>query len=245
MLATIFGYAVQYACYLLELGLVLCLLRWGRGRRGVGLTLFLAAMLVVGVVRTVALYRFGVGSLQYAYSYWVTDVFLVLGAFLLVCSFFRQACAHQEKLWPLLRFLLVSTFILTAGISFLALSRNYTHLFTRFIVEFQQNLYFTCLVINTLLYILIQQFQTADDELSLLVCGLGIQFAGPAANFALMYLTPGGHYAGSLLTHLFPLCTLGMLLTWFYALARMPKKAAVRVPGNTVSGLVAAAGREA
>ena len=67
--------------------------------------------------------------------------------------------------------------------------------FTLFIIEFNQNLYFTCLVLNTLLYILLQQIDSADDELGLLVCGVGIQFAGPAATLALLTLTTGEHFA--------------------------------------------------
>jgi len=92
-------------------------------------------------------------------------------------------------------------------------------------VEFEQNLYFTCLVLNTLLYLLLQQTHSADEELGLLVCGLGIQFAGPAASFALVHLTSGEAYATSLNHFLGQLCTMGMLLTWFYAVAWMPKRA--------------------
>jgi hypothetical protein len=52
---------------------------------------------------------------------------------------------------------------------------------------------------------------------------MGVQFAGPAASFALIYLTPGRQYAGSPMAYVSPLCTLAMLLSWFYAVARLPK----------------------
>ena len=67
----------------------------------------------------------------------------------------------------------------------------------------------------------------ARDELELLVCGMGIQFAGPAANFALMYLTPGSHFFMSVMQYVGPLCTLGMLGLCFYAV-RIPKAARAR-----------------
>jgi hypothetical protein len=71
-----------------------------------------------------------------------------------------------------------------------------------------------------MLYILMQQIETADDELGLLVSGVGIQFAGPAASLALLHLTLGHASSKFLVQLIMPLCTLGMLLTWFYAVGR-------------------------
>ena len=131
----------------------------------------LLLLLVDAVGRRYFFYRFGVASLQYAYAYWLTDVLLALGAFLLICALFRRACGAEEKLWHFIRLVLAFVFILVLGLSLFSLSRNYDHLFSRFITEFQQNLYFTCLVLNTLLFVLIQQKALADEELTLLVCG--------------------------------------------------------------------------
>lgn len=246
MLEYLIRYGVQYGVYLTEVGLLVFLLCQGAWRRLRGAVLYLSLLLVIdGVGRPCVLYGFGLSSREYAYFYWLTDVVLTLGAFLLVCAFFRRACVREEKMWRFLRLLLAFVFVLILGISVISLSRNYTHLFTRFIVEFQQNLYFTCLVLNTLLYILMQQIATADDELSLLVCGMGIQFAGPAACLALLYLTSAAPYSKSVFTYVPPLCTLGMLLTWFYAVARAPRAAVVGIPGSKAVGLAEAATREA
>ncbi len=73
----------------------------------------------------------------------------------------------------------------------------YPTLHNVFIVEFSQNLYFSCLVLNTLLYVMIQQLAIDDDELGLLVCGMGVQFAGEAACLALLHLTLGENFAAS------------------------------------------------
>ena len=165
--------------------------------------------------------QYGFASRQYFYVYWSTDFLLVISAFILVCLFFRRACFQEEKMWRFVRLLLFFIFILVMGISCLSFSRNYSQLSTYFIVEFNQNLYFTCLVLNTLLYILLQQIESADDELGLLVCGVGIQFAGPAATLALVHLTTGEGFAKSLAYFMMPLCTLGMLLVWAYAIGRV------------------------
>ena len=88
-------------------------------------------MCLDGVARSAVLNYFGQTSVQYAYFYWLTDVVLAMGAFLLTCGFFRRACAQEEKLWRFVRLMLVFVFILVLGISALSLTRNYTHLYTR------------------------------------------------------------------------------------------------------------------
>jgi hypothetical protein len=237
---------LQSGTYLLVDGLILGLLIfifycevW---KRLTGIFLYLLSYLLLdGVGRGYVLYHFGVTSHEYFYAYWLTDVALTLGAFLLVCTFFHRACANQAKMWRHLRLMLVFVFILVLGISAFSLSRNYGSLFGILMIEFQQDLYFTCLVLNTLLYILMQRIETADDELVLLVSGMGLQFAGPAASLALKFLAPNIEFTESLMHNVLPLCTLGMLLTWFYAVTRLPK--AARVPASKKLVPAMAAGR--
>lgn len=227
--------SLDSAIYLLVQGLVLCLLclsvYQGSWKRLVGVTAYLSALFLIdGAGRLYFLYRFGFTSLEYYYFYFLSDAVLALGAFLLVCTFFRRACARQPEMWLFIRRFLAFVLILVIAISGFSLSRNYSHLFSSFMVEFEQNLYFSCLVLNTLLYILMQQVESTDSKLGLLVCGMGIQFAGPAASFALRHLTLGLGLTAELMHFIGPVCTLGMLSTWFYALAFKPRT--VRVPDS-------------
>jgi len=224
--------------------MVLCLLCLsvykGVWKRLKSVTAYLSALFLIdGIGRLYVLYRFGFSSREYYYFFYLTDTVLELGAFLLVCAFFRRACANQGKLWYFVRLFLVFVFILVFAISLFSISRNYSHLFSSFMMEFEQNLYFTCLVLNTLLYILMQQTDATDNELGLLVCGMGLQFAGPAATYALKHLTPGLGLADNLVHFINPLCTLGMLSTWFYALGLKPKTARVPVSDRLVPALAA------
>jgi hypothetical protein len=245
MVEKVIAQGLQYGTYVLEVFLFLFLLRRGRWRRLPPVWLYVGFLFLVdGAGRPLVLYRFGVSSVEYAYFFWLTDIALVLAAFLLVSALFRRACRHEETLWRHVRLLLSFVFVLVFAISLLSLQRNYENLFSVFIIEFQQNLYFTCLILLTLLYVLMQKIESADDELTLLVSGMGIQFAGPAANLALVYLTPGHEYARVLWNYLHPLCTLGMLLIWCYALTRVPT-AALATPGGRASDLAEAAAREA
>jgi len=222
-------HALQYGIYILEAALCVLLAKHGVWRRHKGLCLYVALLFVLdGVARPVVLHHFGRLSVQFAYFYWLTDVALAMGAFLLTCSFFRRACAQEEKLWRFVRVMLVFVFLLVIAISALALSRHYTQLYTVFIVEFSQNLYFSCLVLNTLLFVMIQQLAIDDDELGLLVCGMGMQFAGEAAGLALLHLTSGENFARHIFSFLNPVCTLGMLLTWVYAIVKTREVIPVR-----------------
>jgi hypothetical protein len=214
----------QYAGYVVEATICLLLIWQGRWRRLKGLCLYVAALFLLdGVARSAWLSFFGAKSTEYFYFYWLTDVGLTLGAFLLVCAFFRRACSREDKMWGFVRLLLVSVFVLVLGVSALKLTSHYSHLTTTFIIEFGQNLYFSCLVLNTMLYVMMQQFALDDDELGLLVCGLGVQFAGEAAGLALCHLTSGQPFAKLLFSFLNPACTLGMLLTWIYAITKTPQ----------------------
>jgi hypothetical protein len=226
MLERLLGYGLQYSGYALELALFLYLLIGGKWRRLAGPWLYVGCVLLLdGIGRPYVLYRYGLASHEYAYFFWLSDVLLGLAAFGVTCALFRRACAREAKMWQHLRLLLGTVFALVLGISALSLSQNLPQIFTGFIVEFQQNLYFTCLVLNTLLYLLVQRVRPEDEELNLLVAGLGIQFAGPAACLALVQLT-GPQFAPIVFSYVWPLCTVMMLLTWFYGVALAPKPAA-------------------
>jgi membrane-associated HD superfamily phosphohydrolase len=219
------SYGLQYACYLIEAGLVFYLARSRQQRKQGSVVFYLCSLLAADVTRACVLHAYGLTSRRYFYVYWSTDFLLVVSAFLLVCFLFRRACREEEKMWRFARLLLLFVFILVVGISGLIFSHHYSSLFPYFVFEFNQNLYFSCLVLNTLLYLLLQQIESADDQLGLLVCGVGIQFAGPAATLALVHLTTAGPFAQALNSFSMPVCTLGMLLVWAYAIVHVKGKA--------------------
>ncbi|MBI1941187.1 MAG: hypothetical protein HYS33_06740 [Acidobacteria bacterium] len=246
MVEKLITHGLQYGVYVLELFLFLFLLRRGEWRRLTGAWLYVGFLFLVdGLARPYVLYRFGFTSTQYAYFFWLTDAGLLIAAFLLVSDLFRRACRNEEVLWRHVRLLLNLVFVLVLAISLISLHRNYQNLFSSFIVEFQQNLYFTCLILVTLLFFLLQYMESMDEELILIVTGMGIQFAGPAASLALFYLAPEQNYSRAVWNYGAPLCTLAMLLLWFYATTQGPKALAVPGPGRKASGLAEATLRKA
>ncbi|HEV2177588.1 MAG TPA: hypothetical protein VGW33_10380 [Terriglobia bacterium] len=227
MITFLLTHGLQYAGYGLEAGLFAFLLWRGGWKRELALWLYVSSLLTVDFgLRWWVLSRYGERSHIYYYFYYVSDALLTLGAFGLVCSFFRRVLAKEERLWAICRLTLPLVFCLTLALSSIALFWHYKDLFTRFVFSFQQSLYFACLVLNTLLYIVIQQVDSADEEVGLLVCGLGIQLAGTAAGYALISMTRNTNLAiRQLLNYISPLCFVGMLLIWFCAVARPPRAA--------------------
>jgi len=218
------SHVLQYAGILIEAALVLYMVWTSQWKGQGGIPLYLTSLLCAQLTRAYILHVFGGSGQDYFYVYWSTDLPLVISAFLLVCFLFRRACRNEEKMWGIVRLLLWFVFVLVVGISGLCFSRNYNNLFTGFIIEFNQDLYFACLVLNTLLYLLLQYIESIDDQLGLLVCGVGIQFAGPAATLALLHLTSGVPFAQSLATSVMRLCSFGMLLVWAYAIIHGKEK---------------------
>ncbi len=218
------AHGLQYLGYALEVALVAVIVGRGRWKDLSAFSLYVVSFVLADVVlRPVIFSLYGGASWQYRQCYWFTDIVLTLAAFLLICVFFRRACSERKELWSLLRTTLSAVFAIIVIISYLSLSEHYNHLFGRFIVDLQQNLYFACLVLNTVLYLILQNKDSEDGVLSLLVCGLGIEFAGPAAGMALMYLTPGGRIAGEMNPVIDQLCNIGMFCVWIYAVARKPE----------------------
>jgi len=219
MATTLVTYGLQYGCMLIEAALMCyCVSSARRAKRELTPVLYLASLLGAALARSSVLRIYGYRSSQYSCVYWTTDFLLVIAAFLLVCLFFRRACFHQEKLWRFVRLLLFFSFVMVVGISGLSFLNHYGRFSPHYVTEFSQNLYFTCLVLNTLLYLMLLQIESTDDQLGLLVCGVGIQFAGPAASMAFYHLTTGEHLAVFLATFTLPICSLGMLLVWAYAI---------------------------
>jgi hypothetical protein len=186
------------------------------------ISVYLLTALSVGAVRSYTLARYGFASHQYGTCYWTTDLVLVLAAFVLVVSFFRRACSENAELWQFVKLLLGAVLIAIAAVSYFSLARHEGEIFSSFIIEFSQNLYFASLVLTTLLYLMTLRMEIADERLGLLVCGLGIEFAGPAAGLALVHLTSIPEITRVIGIYFVPLCDAGMILTWFYAISRVP-----------------------
>jgi len=234
-------HGLQYAGYGLELSLLILLLSPKRIKRFTALCAYVAALFGVDAVgRTWVLHHYGsklADTSSYAYrvyfySYYLSDLLLTLGVFLLVCALFRRACQDHEQVWKFIKPILMWVLLFVTVVAGAALKYNFSQLCTKYIYEFNQDLYFVCLVLNTVLYLMLQRFKAASD-LSLLVCGLGVQLAGPAAGSALGSLMRDG---GTILTYLSPICSLAMMAIWLFAITRKEEPEGASDPGTRRMG---------
>ena len=240
MLELAFRDLLQYGDYLLEIAVLGVVVYRGLWKRFLGVSSYLVFLISVDAIfRTTVFYAYGITSRQYWYTYWLSNVGLQLAAFLLVCYFFRSACAQQPNWWQVLRLALPLVFLLTVALSAVSIWRNYSELRLDSVSELEQYLYFVCLILNTLLFIMMQYTELADDRLPMLVCGLGLQFAGPAAGMALLVLTHQSAQAKTLAGYIEQLCTLGMLLTWMHAVKRTPSRRKATEEGMAAQSVAA------
>ena len=240
MFDVVLRHILLYGDNLLEVAVLGAVVYRSLWRRLGGVSSYLVLLVAIdAVIRPVVLYGYGIESRQYYYTYWLSNVGLQLAAFLLVCFFFRSVCAQKQEWWRVLRLALPSVFVLTLLLSSISIWHNYRSLSTStaFVAELEQYLYFACLVLNTLLFVMLQYVDVADDRLPMLVCGLGLQFAGPAAGMALVVLA--GHQTFVSL-YVDQFCTLGMLLTWLYAVNRVPRARTVVYEGGGAAERAAA-----
>jgi hypothetical protein len=223
---------IGYADEAIEATLLLYLAAAAIRGRWRGLAPIGAYMLVsvgVGIARELTFLHYGPLSRKYAICYWLTDFLIVLSVFLLICYFFRRASlGGAPHLWPHIRLLLLTVFVLTGAASYFIVASHHATFFPYFVLEFQQDLYFVCLVLTTMLYLLVVQFDSGDEQLGLLVAGLGIEYAGFAASLALFHVTGGGSLYQTAAGYLFPLCDIGMTLVWLYTAIRVPYRVAAR-----------------
>lgn len=232
---------LQYGDYVLEVAVLGLVVYRGLWKRFAGVSLYLVFLISVDAIfRMAVLHTYGLSSREYWYTYWLSNVGLQLAAFLLVCYFFRRACEQRPEWWKTLKLALPLVFLLTVVISAVSIWRNYSHLQLSAVSELEQYLYFACLILNTLLFVMMQYTEVADDRLPMLVCGLGLQFAGPAAGMALLVLTHQAVQAKTLAMYIEQLCTLGMLLTWMQATKRAPSRPGAPVRGEAVARSMAA-----
>ena len=163
--------------------------------------------------------HFGYDSRQYFFFYYTGDALVNITGFILIGSFFdrmlRESVFHKY-----VRPTLMFAFLLIVAVSSRFLAGNMDRFASRFVYEFQQNMYFIGVLLTFLLWISMNYLQAETRRFVLLVSGLGIYWSAHAANYALQYLVPA---LGPILTKIPPLAYNLMALLWLYTFWRIPE----------------------
>ena len=172
----------------------------------------------------------GYDSLQYYYFYYLGDAVPNVVGYLLIGSFFdrllRKSVFHKY-----VRPTLAIFFVFIIGISVLFISSSVDRLYSRFMIEFQQNLYFVGVLLTFLLWTSVNYLQVRSRRFTLLVSGLGIYFAAHAANYAVRFLFPS---LSALTLVVPPLAYNFMVGLWLYTFLRVPEEEMAVQPARQV-----------
>ncbi len=172
----------------------------------------------------------GYDSLQYYYFYYLGDAVPNVVGYLLIGSFFdrllRKSVFHKY-----VRPTLAIFFVFIVGISVLFISSSVDRLYSRFVNEFQQNLYFVGVLLTFLLWMSVSYLDVRSRRFTLLVSGLGIYFAAHASNYAIRFLFPS---LSALTLVVPPLAYNFMVGLWLYTFLRVPEEEVAVQPARQV-----------
>ena len=140
--------------------------------------------------------------------------------YLLIGSFFdrllRESVFHKY-----VRPTLAIFFVLIVGISAFFIVGSVEHLYSEFVLELQQNLYFVGALLTFLLWMAVSYLDVRSRRFTLLVSGLGIYFAAHAASYALRFLFSG---LEAPMTAVPPLAYNFMVGLWLYTFLWVPEE---------------------
>lgn len=198
---------------------------WTRSfRRYVFLNLYLLISLTHTIGSLYTIKTFGYDSLTYFYFYYTGDAVGSTIGYLLIASFFDHMFRHSV-FRPYVRPTLGFFFLLVVVISSLFVIRNYSQLYSRFLFELQQNMFFVGVLLTFLLWIAMNYLRAESRRFVLLVSGLGIYFSAHAANYALRFLFPSPTHPNlvEILSRVPPVAYTFMVSLWLYTFWRVPE----------------------
>lgn len=200
---------------------MVCALSKGAFRKYFFLNLYMAASVIVTIVRFRVLTSYGFTSSEYIYLYYYSDALLTIFLYLTLSSLY----AHVFRELHAERYVRFGTLLLLAGtalFSYGVVEESTTKLISRFVVELSQNLYFVGLVLTYVLWAAILKLQETRARLVQIVLSLGVYFSLFAADYALRNLYPA---MSSLLISLLQVFGCFLPLAWAYAFWRLPEEA--------------------
>jgi len=226
---------------LLSLATVGVCLRRRIFRRYIFLQLYLLGSAVVSVGLYYVYRTQGYESPAYFYSYYIGDALFNVFGYLLIASFFDRLL-RESVFYKYIRPTLVIFFLLVVGVSGRFIWSSVDRLASRFVYEFQQNMFFVGVLLTFLLWVSMNYLQAESRRFVLLVSGLGIYFSAHAANYALQFLLPA---LEPYLVKIPPLAYNFMAMLWLYTFWRVPEgEAAVLEEVARDAPVLLAAGRE-
>lgn len=214
-------YIIWCLCTLLEISVIVCALGKGAFRRYLLLNIYMLASVAVTVARFKILTTYGFTSDEYVYVYYYSDALLTIFLYFALGSLYAHVLSDL-KAERYVRFAALVLLAGTALFSYAVVEQSTTKLFSRFVVELSQNLYFVGLVLTYILWGAILKLRETRMRLVQIVLSLGVYFSLFAADYALRNLYPSTR---ALLIPLQQVIGCFLPLAWVYAFWRSPEEA--------------------
>jgi len=192
------------------------------------LNLYLLSNIVFMLGGLYLLRNYGYTSPQYFYFYYTGDALVTLINYLLIGSFFTYLFRHSI-FNKYVRLILAFFFLGVVIVSGLFISGSIERLYSRWVIEFQQNMYFVGVLLTFLLWMTMTYLRAETRRFVLLVSGMGIFFSAHAANYALRFLSHSPDLE-ALLAKVPPLAFTLMVVLWLYTFWRVPEGEAAVEP---------------
>ena len=215
-----FGYAIWLLATLLEVTVVVCAFRRRCFGRYLCLNLYMVFSLLVTVARYEILHRYGFKSTQYLYCYYYSDAVLTIFLYLALITLYLHVF-DEMKVEKFVRLAAVILLAGTALFSYAVVQQSSERMFSSFVYELSQNLYFVGLVLTYVLWGAILKLRETRTQLIQLVLSLGVYFSAFAATFALGNMFPNLQSV----TYIAPVFGCMLPLAWAYAFFRLPHDA--------------------
>ena len=222
------GYALWVLGALLEVAVVVCALKRHSFHRYLCLNLYMVFSFVVSVVRYEVFRQFGLQSREYLYCYYYSDAVLTIFLYLALITLYLHVF-DEMKVEKYVRLAAIMLLAGTALFSYAVVQQSSQRMFTSFVYELSQNLYFVGLVLTYVLWGAILKLRETRAQLIQLVLSLGVYFSAFAATFALGNMFPNLQSV----TYIAPLFGCLLPLAWAYAFFRLPHDA--RMPTDRLS----------
>jgi len=223
-----YQYVVAALSILFSLGTLVVCVRQKVFYRYFFLNLYLLASTVFTLATQYLIHTVGYESVEYFYFYFTGDAIANTICYLTIASFFDQMF-RQSIFARYVRPTLGFFFFLVILISGLFIARSVDHLFSRFVLEFQQNMYFVGVLLTFLLWMSMMYLGAETRRFALLVSGLGIYFTAHAASYAASFLSTS---AQSFALQIPPVAYTLMTLVWLYTFLRVPEGEAAAEPAR-------------
>jgi sorbitol-specific phosphotransferase system component IIC len=197
-------------------------------RRYLYLNLYSASILLSSGVRQAVLHSYGRRSPTYFYTYFLSDLLLAVALYAAILSIF-DIILRDSPLRTKARAAFLACFGIVAVLSYFAISNSISHIYGRYIIELQQNMYFASVVLTVLLCVTLAYLRVTDPQLRVLVHALGVFAAIQAGGYALQNMLPKESFEAwwAVIRRVLPLATPIMLALWCSALVRVPVAAQI------------------